>query len=587
MSFGIGKKIALGFGGLLVILLAVGALSVARLDSYSRTLEQIFHENYDSIRYAQAMRDAVHGLKNTPAEGAVAIVKQFDDALTEESRNVTLPGEQDLANQLSAAWADYKSATTAARRTEITASLDKLAAAIAELNLQNIVSVDGQVRHTAVQAKRTLYGLVGAGILLAVLFTLLISRSILRPLRSLTRSASEIGRGNLDLVVQVNGRDEVGQLAEAFNAMATKLREFRRTDRAKIIRTQQTTQLSVDSLPDAVALVSVGGHVELANRTAIRLFGLTPGVAITGTHAAKLVELYRQARDSGQPVGPGGYDSVIQIFENGGAERFFLPRAIPIVDGGEAIGVTLVLGDVTNLRKIDEMKSGLLSVVSHELKTPLTSIRMATHLLLEERIGPLAPKQTELLIAARDDADRLNSIVENLLDMARLESGRARLDLVGMPVERLLHDMAQPHQASFHDKGVSLQIEPSPMEDVQVMVDRDRVEHVFSNLLTNALRFTAAGGSVTLSADADTVDATLVRFAVTDTGPGIAAGDIGRVFERFYRAAGQKGSSGAGLGLAIAKDIVEAHGGTIEALSPPGHGATFAFTLVRQRVSQS
>ncbi|HEX8324051.1 MAG TPA: ATP-binding protein [Tepidisphaeraceae bacterium] len=608
MSFGIGQKIALGFGGLLIILLAIGTLSVVRLNTYSRTLERIFRENYDSISYTQGMRDTLRRLENLatdvtdpgrPVEDtqrdAPALLARFDADLRREADNVTLAGEQAMVDELAVAWHDYRDAHTRLRAsTDPTVRhdllrdrlrpagnrIEDLAAGIAELNLQNIVSVDGQVRQTAVRAKQTLYALVGVGVLLAVVFTLVISRSILGPLRSLTKSAREIEQGNLDLVVKVRGRDEVGQLAEAFNAMATKLREFRRSDRAKIIRTQQTTQLSVDSLPDAVALVSVGGHVELANQTARRLFALAPGVALNGAHAPKIVELYRQARDSGRPVGPGGYDSVIQVFETGGGERFFLPRAIPIVDGGEAIGVTIVLADVTNLRKIDEMKSGLLSVVSHELKTPLTSIRMATHLLLEERVGPLTPKQAELMVAARDDAERLHGIVENLLDMARLESGRAQLDLTPRPIEPLLDAMTQPHQAAFHDKGVTLAVDVSAADGLSVLIDADRIEHVFTNLLLNAVRFTPAGGRVDVSAEPDPADARLVRFSVTDTGIGIGAEHLPHVFERFFRVPGQTGSSGAGLGLAIAKDIVEAHGGTIGVESEPGQGTRLTFTLV-------
>ncbi|HQY89350.1 MAG TPA: ATP-binding protein, partial [Tepidisphaeraceae bacterium] len=384
-----------------------------------------------------------------------------------------------------------------------------------------------------------------------------------------------------DLVVRVRGRDEVAQLAEAFNKMAAKLREFRRSDRAKILRTQQTTQLAVDSLPDAVALVSMDGRVELANQVARKLFGLSPDATLDSARVPRLREIYQEARDNGQPVGPGGYDTVIQVFDDGGGERFFLPRAIPIVDAGESIGVTVVLADVTNLRKIDEMKSGLLSVVSHELKTPLTSIRMATHLLLDERIGTLSPKQLELLFAAREDADRLNSIVENLLDMARMESGRAQLQLAPQSIDLLLQDMTAPHQAAYRDKGVTLNVDAGAADGTKVLVDADRIEHVFTNLLSNSLRFTPAGGTVTVSAAPD-AEAHRVRITVEDTGTGVAPEHLPRIFDRFYRAPGQKSSTGAGLGLAIAKDIVEAHGGTISAKSEVGNGLRVTFTLTTE-----
>ena len=191
---------------------------------------------------------------------------------------------------------------------------------------------------------------------------------------------------------------------------------------------------------------------------------------------------------------------------------------MPIRDGDKnLLGVTLVLSDVTNLRRLDEMKSGLLSVVSHELKTPLTSIRMAVHLMLEERIGHLNPKQTELLLAAREDSDRLEKIIQDLLDMGRLESGRVSLDLRAEPAERLVSDAVAPLEAAFHDRGVAIQTDVPP-ETPPVLVDPLRIDHVFSNLLTNALKFTDPGGHVRICAE--TSDE-FVRFIIEDTGIGI------------------------------------------------------------------
>jgi signal transduction histidine kinase len=269
------------------------------------------------------------------------------------------------------------------------------------------------------------------------------------------------------------------------------------------------------------------------------------------------------------------------VYDADGQLRFFLPQAVPIMDtGGRLLGVTLVLSDVTNLRRLDEMKSGMLSVVSHELKTPLTSIRMASHLLLEERIGPLNAKQTELLMAARDDADRLQKIIEDLLDIGRLESGGVKLDLQSEPAERLVSEVVTPLETAFHDKGLDLEVDV-PMETPAVLADPARINHVFSNLLSNALKFTPAGGRVRISAQPLEK---YVRFIVEDTGIGIPPEYLGRVFERFYRVPRPGQPGGAGLGLAIAKEIVEAHGGTIAVESKVSQGSRFSFTLQRADV---
>jgi signal transduction histidine kinase len=242
------------------------------------------------------------------------------------------------------------------------------------------------------------------------------------------------------------------------------------------------------------------------------------------------------------------------------------------------IGVTVVLADVTNLRRLDEMKSGMLSVVSHELKTPLTSIRMGVHLLLEERLGDLTSNQTEILLAIREDSNRLHQIIENLLDIGRMESGRGVMDLQPHNLSEIVRDATEPMEAAFRDHGVNLEVSLSS-ELPQVMVDPARIGHVFSNLLSNALKYTPPGGDVRISGTCGMGVAPMVEISVQDNGPGIPAQHIDRIFERFFRVPGQSGASGAGLGLAIAKEIVELHGGQLTVQSKEGHGAKFTFTL--------
>lgn len=608
--FGIRHKLILGFGGLLAILLLVGLLSRASLHRYSGTLERIFRENYDSVLYGQRMKEAVdalddhaqsilYGAWDTSVRTSAEVIADFEANLAKELGNVTLPGEGDLAHEINRLWygdgavgpgykatlsrvADTSGSTEERRnlyRDQVAPTAVRLrdaAQKIIDLNVQNMGFTNGQVKRSAVQAERTLYVLIAAGIVLGVVFVYAISRSILGALGAVTASAREIERGNLDLIVPVTTRDELGQLAQTFNTMASRLREFRRTDRAKLVRTQRTTQLALGSLPDAVAIISPDGKVEIANETARKMFGLHPETDLASTPATGLADLFRRAAGERRTIQSKGYDGAIQIFN--GQERFFLPTAVPIIDEERNLaGVTLVLADVTNLRKLDEMKSGLLSVVSHELKTPLTSIRMAAHVLLEERVGPLNAKQQELLIASREDADRLYEIIENLLDMGRIESGRLLIDLKPTAPDTLVRDAIDEIEAAFRDKGVELVVDVSS-ELHAVMADANRVSHVFSNLLNNALKYTNSGGRVTVTALADT-DERFVRFTVEDTGTGISADALSHVFERFFRAPGQTGKSGAGLGLAIAKEIVDVHGGTIRAESVLGQGSTFTFTL--------
>jgi two-component system, NtrC family, sensor histidine kinase KinB len=621
---GLRSKLSFGFGGLLIILLTVSGLGIGMLVQHRGELDKFLYENWRSVEYGQAMVNALERLDDA-ARQAAGIAEQFrvDDLaaaraaaapaiadfeknLDLENRNITLPGEDRLASDLTTLWGtsgapagSYRpayarllagNATTDERRAAyatvraLAPRVKTAAQAVIRLNLDNMKPIDGRVKAMSDNASRAMLILSLVGVAVAVIFIAIVSRSILRPVQTLMRSAREIEQGNLDLVVQVKSRDELRQLAEAFNSMAAKLREYRRTNRAKLVRTQQTTQLAINSLPDAVAILSPEGTIEMANLAAQRLFGLRADAQVHEFRGEWLANLYQRTSTTLKPVDPRGYESALQVLDEGGGEHFFLPHAVPILDDErQLLGVTVVLADVTNLRRLDEMKSGMLSVVSHELKTPLTSIRMGVHLLLEEQIGTLTSQQNDLLVAVRDDSNRLNEIVENLLDMGRIESGRALMDLRPEPAEQVAVHSAEPFRPAFQDKGVELVID-IPADAPAVLVDRTRIGHVFSNLLGNALKYTSPGGRARISAAAEEGDAAAdgdVRFSVEDTGIGIPKQYLPHVFERFFRAPGQSGTGGAGLGLAIAKEIVEAHGGRIGVESREGAGTRFTFTLRR------
>jgi signal transduction histidine kinase len=274
---------------------------------------------------------------------------------------------------------------------------------------------------------------------------------------------------------------------------------------------------------------------------------------------------------------------VIQQFVSG-EERYYRPEAIPILDNDrQPTGVILVLQDVTQLRQQDEMKRGVVSTVSHQLKTPLTSIRMAIHLLLEEKVGTLTEKQVELLLAAREDSDRLHGILNNLLDISRIESGRVLMEFRTVSPHSMVLEALEPFQRAAQDQGVTLNVD-LPSDLPEVWADKVRMNHVLANLLSNALRYTPAGGRVNVLARADEE---WVHFSISDTGRGIPSKYFPRIFEQFFRVPEQGTETGAGLGLAIVKEIVEAHGGTVGVESSVGKWSTFTFTLRRaDRISK-
>jgi two-component system, NtrC family, sensor histidine kinase KinB len=259
-----------------------------------------------------------------------------------------------------------------------------------------------------------------------------------------------------------------------------------------------------------------------------------------------------------------------------GQERFFLPRVVAIrTEPDELLGAAVALTDVTKFHLLDRLKSDMVSTVSHELKTPLTSVQMAIHLLLEEVVGPLTPKQIELLVAARQDSDRILTMINDLLDLTRIEQGRVKLDLQPLTVSALVEGALDRAKSRAEDAGIMIKTQLA-RDLPEVMVDHDRIEHVFDNLIVNAIQHTARGGTIRVAAVAL---GDKVQFAVEDSGEGIPAEQLPRVFEKFYRIPTSRHQGGAGLGLAIVREIVLAHGGEIEVQSEAGKGTRFTFTV--------
>ena len=399
--------------------------------------------------------------------------------------------------------------------------------------------------------------------------------SILRPLRDFTQSARQIEAGNLDLNLKPRSRDEIGELAEAFNSMTSRLREFKRIDHDRLMRSQQTTQLAIDSLPDAVFVIGPDDTIEISNNSARSYFGIEPGREVSSLGLNWLPPLYQEVKTHNRAVEPRGYKSAIQLFVDG-TERFLLPRAVPMLSPDQRqLGVTLILVDVTQLRQVDEAKSSLVSTVSHELRTPLTSQQLLLGLLLTSAGPKMSASQKRMLEVAKADSDRLYRTIEELLSLSRMESGRVNFQFRNVSPREIVVSAVEPLRQLFVDKNLRLSV-TAPNDLPVIKADPMAVHSALTNLLSNALKFTPPGGEVVVSAD---VADTTVAFSVKDTGPGIPREFRPRIFEKFFRVPVPSGPSGAGLGLSITKNIIEAHHGEIEFACPDSGGAVFRFHI--------
>ncbi|HKI16794.1 MAG TPA: ATP-binding protein [Isosphaeraceae bacterium] len=598
-------KLLIGLLPTLAILVGLGLWAIIMFYHLGGNIDVILRENYRSILAAERMKEAVErmdsgllfavgGRDQRGREQFNQNRPHFEENLTIEQGNITLPGEGGLAESLDSLFHGYIAsadrffaipADQIGQRTDLYfrellptfEAIKTRADEVLVLNQDNMTAMDRRARTNAATSIRLMIAALIAAIVLTVGASLRLSRSILKSIGAVTVGARALARGKLDQIVPAATQDELGELANAFNDMARTLRDYRQAGSARLLRAQKTAQATIDSFPDPVVVVDPVGSVEQANPAARRLLGVIPAAEppVPWYPAAPLKSLVNEVLAGQGDYLPVSLEQAIPLYD-GGQERFFLPRVLAIrAEREELIGAAVALVDVTKFHLLDRLKSDMVSTVSHELKTPLTSVQMAIHLLLEEVVGPLTPKQVELLLAARQDADRILTMIDDLLDLTRIEQGRVKLDLQSVLVTGLVDEAVTRLRSMAQNAGISLATKVDS-DMLAVMVDRDRIEHVFDNLIVNAIQHTGRGGTIQVSA---TADGQFVRFAVRDTGEGIPPEQVSRIFEKFYRIPTTRHSGGAGLGLAIVHEIITAHGGQITVTSELGKGTTFTFTL--------
>lgn len=587
---------------LLAALLAVALLGVVTLRRLGARTEVILEDNYRSVLAAQRMKEALERINSgalilvagDPERGLAqaAIHRQrFEQQLLLQEDNITEEGESEATARLRAGWGEYQRAFEAfvARGDPPAAYFQELsprfeqtsrqADEVLQLNHDAMVRKSDQARRTAERVNQVMIAGALLAFALGVFASGHLTRRTLRPLGVLSQAVRRVGEGDLEVRARLPGKDELASLAADFNAMAASLAQYRQSSLGELLQAQQASQAAIDSLPDPVIVVGRGGEVLNVNAAAAVL-GIPAelGVGDPLSHAPPdvraLVEKVRTHVLSGQGAYvPRGFEEALRLQQPEGP-RAFLARGAP-VQGADGVlaGATVILQDVTRLQRFDELKNDLVATVAHEFRTPLTSLAMAIHLCLAERAGPITEGQADLLTAARDDCDRLQRIVDDLLDLSRLQSGKVRIDRRPVAAQALVDATLHAHAPDAEARRVHLVAEP--IDESELSVDPERLSLVFTNLIRNALRHVAPGGTVIVRGRREEAG---YRFEVRDDGPGIPAEYQQRIFEKFFRVPGAA-PAGAGLGLSIAREIVLEHEGDIGVISAPGEGSTFWFTV--------
>ncbi len=432
----------------------------------------------------------------------------------------------------------------------------------------------------------------------------LLSRSLVRPVEAIRGAAEQIADGDYNVQLPVTSQDELGQLSKEINSMSRRLQAFKALNLDQLVAEKQRSEAIIHSLSDGIVVVNDQLQVVAINPAAASLFGTQVSAALNQHFLAVTDnrELYGQLQnaiaatpynpdgdssngsysDSGRSdIRPGSNGSDGQgpvksheiSIKRGTTEHYqYLTTPVTTPDSRQ-LGVVLLLQNVTKLKQIDQLKSEFVMTASHELRTPLTGMAMSIDLLLETAQPKLSETEAELLQTAQEDVQRLRDLVNDLLDLSKIESGKIELSQAETDPRALVEKAIDLLRIQAKEKSIQLS---SALSDSlkPVRADPNKVTWVLTNLIANALRYANEKIEVTAQAHGD-----WISIAVIDDGPGIDVAYQSKIFDKFVQVKTERDVGGTGLGLAICKEIIKAHGGTIWVNSTPGAGSAFTFTL--------
>jgi NtrC-family two-component system sensor histidine kinase KinB len=602
------KKIFIGYGITLVLMIIVLIWALVKLLDLGKSSDAILKENYKSILAAENM---VYAIERQDSATLLLFLgyedqawKQFRDNesqffqwLGRARDNITVEGEEKIVNTIENSYNNYlnniaelksvyksrlQKTATFYHETILPSSNSVRTACIhlREINQETMFKASERARHIAKRAIWSMMIIGSAAIIIGLGFSIILSNLLVRPVRQMKEATQQISEGNYDIDFSVSSSDELGGLANEFNAMVKRLREYRALNINQIMAEKRKSDAIIRSIDDGIVVVDNEFRVTDVNPTAAKALNIESG-HIQNKHFLEVVKnemlfnYVKQSVETGQPYSIEEQKAIFTV-EQGEKQRHYQFSITPVRGKPDSLlGVVLLLRDVTRLAELDRLKSEFVMTASHELRTPLTSIGMSIKLLLERTMEKLNEKDRQLLLAAHEDLERLKTLVRNLLDLSKIEGGKMEMEFEKISLQILCQNVTDILANQITAKSVHLTVEiPPNLPDVKI--DANKITWVLTNLITNALRYTESGGSIRLSAEHH---GPYVYASVIDDGPGIPLEDQSRIFDKFVQIKSDKALGGSGLGLAICKEIIRAHGGTIWVDSIPGEGSTFTFTL--------
>lgn len=575
------NKLRLGFGFLFLVVLLFGLITLFYINQISNSAKIILKDNYESLSFTRDMRTVLDE-KDMPLDAKSAAY--FNSRLVKEEHNITEVGEAELVANLRT---DFK----LLQNKNISAAQLKLAERGARRYLRDIervnmraIELKNEKAHDSVKHASIFLGLAGT-LMFLILFSFSVNFPgfISDPLNRLLEGIREIARKNYKLRIHFDKNDEFAEVANAFNDMAYRLDEWENSNISRIMSEKLRIETIIEQMHDAIIGVDEKQRILFINSAAKNILGLHEA-----NPEGKSVNVIAQNNDLFKAIIQGERGLPFKIFADGRDSYFQLEArkiAVPNLSADETdairksqspAGDVYILKNITEFKERDEAKTNFIATISHELKTPISAIKMSAGLLADSRVGKLNQEQEQLVSHIAGDAERLLKITYELLDLTQVETGNIQLNFVNVNPAQIIEYAVKTVKSEADHK--ELRIEQHISKDIpKVNADIEKTAWVVINFLSNALRYSHTKSKILVEV---VREGAWVTFAVQDFGKGIEPQYQERLFDRYFQVPtdGQN-KSGSGLGLAISKEFIVAQGGDIGVESEIGVGSRFYFKL--------
>jgi len=590
------------------VILVLSLFSIYFIESLNKASQTILKDNYLSIESANKMIDNLDIIDNSQVILSSDSYRDktvfhneykesksiFENSLSISEGNITETGEREVLQNLRKEYQSYiskiESADSSGSGNRYTMELlpsykkvKQLCYELLSLNEKAMLRKNDEVKNISRDTEIYMLILTAVSLLLVLAIILKAPGTIIQPIYELTKKVGAISEKKYSERIEVKSENEVGMLALSFNKMAEKLSEYEKSNVEKLIAEKKRAEAIVDNMRDAIIVLDENNDLILMNNVGSELLGLS-GKEVIGKSASSIADsnnLFKnifEEKDKLQDVFSGENKNYLRII-NKDKEEFYLRDYTDVLDAnGNRIGVIILLKNVTGFKELDEIKSGFVATVSHELKTPLAAINMSLRLLNDSRIGELNAEQKKLTEEMKNEIRRLLKMVNELLNLSKIESGGEAYNYQFISVDELIDASVTPMLMQFEQNKVefNFKIEKNLPK---LKIDVNKIAWVIINLLNNAVRYTKTEGKITLSVSRENE---FIKFSLKDNGIGIKPEHIGRIFQKFVqlnKSNMENQYKGVGLGLAIAKEFIEAHKGTIKVISEYNKGSEFIFYL--------